>query len=207
MNPLHAHGSPSGYQYKRRGCRCAPCRAVQSTKNSAYRAAHRKELSASHAAYNAAHHAEKIVRDRAYKAAHREENRVSCRDYRAAHREEMRIYDAAYNADHRDERRAYMTTYRRANPDQTSIGSRNRRARVRGAVGSHTPTDVAAQRTRQKGKCFWCSCAVGPHYHVDHVTPLAKGGSNGPENIVVSCPSCNLAKKDKHPMDFAGVLL
>jgi 5-methylcytosine-specific restriction endonuclease McrA len=36
------------------------------------------------------------------------------------------------------------------------------------------------------------------------VVPLSRGGTNGPENIVCSCPACNHKKSDKHPMDFAG---
>ena len=64
--------------------------------------------------------------------------------------------------------------------------------------------DVAAQRTRQKGRCYWCGEKTGRHYHVDHVVPLIKGGSNGPENLVIACAACNLSKKDRHPMDFAG---
>jgi 5-methylcytosine-specific restriction endonuclease McrA len=43
-------------------------------------------------------------------------------------------------------------------------------------------------------------------YHVDHVTPLALEGSDGPENIVLACSHCNQSKGAKHPMDFAGVM-
>lgn len=49
----------------------------------------------------------------------------------------------------------------------------------------------------QRGKCHWCGIALGDDYHVDHVIPLVKGGSNGPENIVCSCPPCNLRKGAK----------
>jgi 5-methylcytosine-specific restriction endonuclease McrA len=34
------------------------------------------------------------------------------------------------------------------------------------------------------------------------VVPLSRGGSNGPENIVIACPTCNLAKKDKMPHEW-----
>lgn len=45
------------------------------------------------------------------------------------------------------------------------------------------------------------------HRHIDHVWPLSKGGSNGPENLVLACAECNLRKSAKTPMEFAGVLL
>jgi len=83
---------------------------------------------------------------------------------------------------------------------------RRRRARAISADGDHTAADIRAQYERQHGRCYWCGVKVGKKYHVDHVTPLCKGGSNGPENIVVSCTHCNHSKGAKHPMDFAGLL-
>jgi 5-methylcytosine-specific restriction endonuclease McrA len=65
---------------------------------------------------------------------------------------------------------------------------------------------VRDQYGRQRGRCYYCHEKVGDSYHVDHVIPLALGGGNGPENLVIACPRCNLTKYAKHPMDFAGVL-
>jgi len=36
--------------------------------------------------------------------------------------------------------------------------------------------------------------------HVDHITPVAKGGTNDPANLVTSCSDCNLGKSDV-PLD------
>jgi hypothetical protein len=33
--------------------------------------------------------------------------------------------------------------------------------------------------------------------HVDHVHPVAKGGTNDPENLVTACQECNLGKSSK----------
>jgi 5-methylcytosine-specific restriction endonuclease McrA len=43
---------------------------------------------------------------------------------------------------------------------------------------------------------------VGDKYHVDHVVPLSRGGSDGPENIVISCPRCNCSKSSKLPEEW-----
>lgn len=37
---------------------------------------------------------------------------------------------------------------------------------------------------------------------VDHVVPLVKGGSNGPDNLVIACSTCNLRKNDKLPHEW-----
>ena len=126
----------------------------------------------------------------AYRAEHREENRAYANAYRAAHPGECRARVAAWRAAHPEERRAY---------------GRNRRSRERGAEGTHTAADVAAQYLRQHGRCYWCKGKLD-EYHTDHVIPLILGGSNGPENLVIACPHCNVSKQAKHPMVFAGVL-
>ena len=37
---------------------------------------------------------------------------------------------------------------------------------------------------------------------VDHIVPVSRGGSNGPENIVLACWECNMAKKDQSLEEF-----
>jgi len=48
---------------------------------------------------------------------------------------------------------------------------------------------------------------LGGDYHVDHRVPIARGGSNGPENLVIACPDCNRRKNAQMPHEFAGRLL
>ena len=42
--------------------------------------------------------------------------------------------------------------------------------------------------------------------HVDHAIPTPLGGSNGPENIVITCAACNLSKGSKLPHEFSDRL-
>lgn len=37
--------------------------------------------------------------------------------------------------------------------------------------------------------CFWCKTDGATH--VDHLVPVAKGGTDDPTNLVASCASCN----------------
>ena len=97
--------------------------------------------------------------------------------------------------------------HRKLNPDLYRAKKQRRRAKERKANGVFTDKDVAIQYESQNGKCWWCGIAVGDQYHVDHRIPLAKGGSNWPENICISCPECNLKKNDKMPWEFNGRLL
>lgn len=49
--------------------------------------------------------------------------------------------------------------------------------------------------------CYWC----GEHTDQpvpDHYVPLARGGRNSIDNLVVSCPHCNSQRQDKLPDEY-----
>lgn len=198
---------------------CKICHRVQAR---AYHAVHRTEIHSRQAANYMAHRETRLARMKAYSREHGEELTAKARIWRAEHREEIATRMAAYYACHRAERDAYKNAYRASHreagrlyatayvathPEATRDRNRHRRALKAGANGTHTAEDIQAQYERQKGKCFYCQKKVGDNYHVDHVTPLSKGGGDGPENLVIACGPCNLAKHAKHPMDFCGRLL
>src|SRR3546814_5236792 len=64
--------------------------------------------------------------------------------------------------------------------------------------GEFTAEDIYAMLAAQKKKCWYCGTKLTA-YHVDHRIPLARGGSNGPENLVIACHACNLSKGAKLP--------
>jgi 5-methylcytosine-specific restriction endonuclease McrA len=43
---------------------------------------------------------------------------------------------------------------------------------------------------------------LGDNYHIDHIMPLALGGSNTDDNIQLLRQRCNNQKCAKHPVDF-----
>ena len=87
-------------------------------------------------------------------------------------------------------------------PERYAAYARNRRSKKKGNGGTHTAADVQAQYDYQGGRCFYCGVEVGEKYHVDHFMPLVLGGSNSPENLVIACPACNMAKSARHPIAF-----
>lgn len=155
----------------------------------------------------------------AYQRRYYEANRTSIAEYHRQwheeNREERAEYARLYQAKHRRKTAERQRRYRATHLAECVVRNRSRDARKRGVSGAHTAADVRAQLKRQKGRCFWgrsvnpgCAVTLRHGYHVDHVIPLAgeRATSNGPENIVLACPSCNLRKGVRDPMDFAGVL-
>lgn len=142
------------------------------------------------------------------------------RAWRLAHRDDLLEYNRLYGKVHHDERASYRRTHRAEHTAwysryeqkrntlpqrkaQHTANSRNRHARKKNAIGTHTAQQVQEQHKRQNGRCYYCRCKVrwGEH-HVDHVIPLSRGGSNDISNLVITCPSCNLKKHAKMPHEW-----
>ena len=52
---------------------------------------------------------------------------------------------------------------------------------------------------RAGGACEYCrllQAATGVTFHIDHFVPGSRGGITAMNNLVLSCPGCNLAKAD-----------
>lgn len=88
---------------------------------------------------------------------------------------------------------------RQQKPEVFRAYDENRRAAKLSAEGSHTAQDIRDQFSRQNGLCFYCDEVLDEHYHVDHVVPLTKSGSNNSDNLVCACERCNKSKSDRTP--------
>ena len=181
-------------------------RAKRSEYAAKYRATHADEIREKKHAYYEENRARELAKHKANYDANREARIEHNREYRASHLDEEKVNYARYYSEHRAAYIARAAAWGRAHPDEHRARTNRYRARKYAAPGTHTKADIAAQRTRQHGKCYWCGENVGRHYHVDHVIPISKGGSNGPENIVIACAPCNLGKGAKMPWEFGGRL-
>lgn len=132
--------------------------------------------------------------------------RAAARRWQHANKERHAATNRAWQRANLDKCREANRKCYRANPKKKLAAVHAYQARKSGNGGTHTQTDVQTQYKRQKARCFYCHKPLGEQYDIDHVVPLALGGSNGPENLVVACPLCNGRKHAKHPMDFAGIL-
>jgi 5-methylcytosine-specific restriction endonuclease McrA len=105
---------------------------------------------------------------------------------------------------------AKSVAWANAHPEEISAQRRNSRARRRAAEGTFSAKDIQRIIEAQKGKCAICREKVGDKFQVDHITPIAKGGSNWPKNLQVVCRSCNGKKHARDPikhMQSLGFLL
>lgn len=87
-----------------------------------------------------------------------------------------------------------------------------------GQGGSYTPEELERFRARKSpvrdlltakqrnniferdgGKCAYCKGVIlyDEPWHIDHIKPVSKGGTNDPKNLTLSCVACNLKKANK----------
>lgn len=56
---------------------------------------------------------------------------------------------------------------------------------------------------KNKGRCAICGKFVSyDRFTIDHIIPLAKGGTNAMDNLQVACSVCNHIKQDILPEDL-----
>lgn len=82
---------------------------------------------------------------------------------------------------------------------QVGGGESRRYARLRAAAGAASKEQVDARMAFYGGVCWICREATADC--VDHVKPIAKGGSKWPANLRPACTPCNSRKRDRWPFD------
>ncbi len=124
-----------------------------------------------------------------------EDRRVFSRD---RHR---RIYNRRMVRDARDHQSAVRNGKDGGNP-LLRRGSVPKDQRVRPFRRSDNPAKTLRIFKAGGGRCHWCACElvfesdtlVPNLFHVDHLLPIADGGTNADSNLVSACALCNHAR-------------
>jgi 5-methylcytosine-specific restriction endonuclease McrA len=104
----------------------------------------------------------------------------------------------ARNADRENANKIVMD-WRRRNPHANT----NQKAKRRGASGRHDKNDLVRIREFQNDCCGQCRRNLEGSGQLDHIMPIALGGSNWPSNLQWLCAPCNRAKHDQDPREYA----
>jgi 5-methylcytosine-specific restriction endonuclease McrA len=163
-------------------------RAAWRAHTAAYRAAHPERVRASKAAYDAKY----PEREKARKAA-----------WWTAHPEKVGIYGAARYSKDPEKEKDRINAWKKANPEKVKAHKAKRLAREKINGGKLSPDIVPKLLSLQRGKCAICKKALKKTgHHLDHVVPLVRGGKHTDSNVQLTCPKCNINKRDKDPISF-----
>ena len=180
----------SSTAHRHRGCRCDVCRSYAAHLSRLYRQRRKPEV-----------HPPKP--DPRSQAEQRERRLAHGKAYRAKNRDRLNQATKEWKARNADMNKEALKNWRANNPDRVAGHHRRRRARKQSAGGAHTPEDVRLLYQRQRGKCFNCNARLASGYHVDHIQPLSRGGTDDPVNLQLLCPFCNMSKGSRDPIEWA----
>jgi 5-methylcytosine-specific restriction endonuclease McrA len=124
---------------------------------------------------------------------------------RLLNREKKREYDKQYAIANSAKKVENAKAWIKANPDKraTITFSYDGRRRAKTKQGDSTKAIRAWVESARK-VCYWCNTKCADDYHSDHYQPLSKGGEHRISNLVIACPTCNLRKNAKDPLEFAA---
>jgi len=131
--------------------------------------------------------------------------------------EKSKACQKRYNDNNKEKRRAVGRRWYQKNKEKakarsatyfkTPKGRLVKRAcdnKRRGAGGTFTAEDIKDLYATQGGRCYYCSVEIESGYHIEHMTPLSRGGRNDVSNICLACAPCNLQKHTKTAEEFKG---
>jgi len=184
---------------------CKPCVSAISAKR---REANKEKLRAQWAAWRDANRERIAANGKRYNLENKDKVTEYRKKYYVENKESILAVGAKYRADNPEAQKARNARWAKANPEKCAAKTRRRRALKMAAEGTHTRQDIDKLFLLQKGKCASCTIKLiksGKNiYHVDHIMPLTKGGGDGPDNLQLLCPGCNIKKNAKDPLDWAN---
>lgn len=144
-------------------------------------------------------HAEYMKR---WRAANPEAAAAIDRKSKTLHADAKASRDKSYYQRNTASRKKQAREWAQRNPEKRAAMRATRRARAVQSGGRITAARIEALFQLQRGKCACCGASLAGGYQVDHIMPLALGGSNSDDNIQLLRPACNNLKRAKHPVDF-----
>ncbi|MCK9361638.1 HNH endonuclease [Patescibacteria group bacterium] len=154
----------------------------------------------------------------AWRAANRERMLATCSAYNLKRKEAMAEYRRNMYASDPEKYRARAREYAKSNPEKVKRyreeHREERRIRKYDRIalenkGGKLSKDIIQKLWKvQKGRCPVCKADLKETgYHLDHIVPLKPrtgepAGKHEDANMQLTCPTCNLKKFNKNPIQF-----
>lgn len=131
------------------------------------------------------------------------------RDYYAKNRGKILSQKVEYDARTKKQKSEYRKKYKDTLIGRIVIRLNNlkRKNTIRlVSDGSITKKEIIKMMQAQGCKCVYCPQKIQDNFHIDHKTPLSRGGRHTLSNAQLLCPPCNIKKRDKTHEEFLAIL-
>jgi 5-methylcytosine-specific restriction endonuclease McrA len=122
---------------------------------------------------------------------------------------ELREYNRRYALEHPGWKARVMRIARQKYPERYKAIIHKRIALKNAAPGEYIADDVKRMYAEQDGMCAYCGIRIfmdiPKDVHVDHVLPLSRGGTNYPDNLLLTCSTCNQSKGGRTVTEWASI--
>ena len=141
-------------------------------------------------------------RKRQYRIANREHRNKRRKERYLLNKEKEKTNQKEWYVQNKTKHYENGQKWRANNKEKTSQHRSKRRALVNGSKVHYTAKDVTRVYHHHRGRCFYCGEKISKNYHIEHIIPLSRGGSNGCGNITIACIVCNSKKGQKYIMEW-----
>lgn len=194
------HGSRACYK---RGCRCELCAEANRLYYAHYRENNRERVRK--------HNKEWKARNPGYDHRYYEENleqfKVKKKQYAEEHRNEKKAYEVRYYIENIEKFKAKARAWEQNNRERyrelTRKSASNRLARKKNQFVESIDPQVVFER--DEGICGICDKPIIGKFHIDHITPISKGGLHAYDNVQTAHPTCNMRKGSKFQEEICQI--
>jgi hypothetical protein len=120
---------------------------------------------------------------------------------------------AVWRSQNRARHIANVLDWQRRNPEKVrAYDTKKTNKRRAQKLATRTEADapaylaiVKAVKSARRMSCYWCNKPTPKNRRqIDHIIPLAKGGTDTVLNLCLSCLTCNASRKAKLPHEYNG---
>lgn len=124
--------------------------------------------------------------------------------YSKANRCKERARCKSWRESNKDKYKESQRNWEKNNGEKRRLMASHRRAAIAKAGGVYTIDQIHEMLINQNYICAdqHCESSLRDGYHIDHIVPLCKGGSNYISNIQCLCQRCNTSKGGKMPSEW-----
>jgi 5-methylcytosine-specific restriction endonuclease McrA len=136
-------------------------------------------------------------RQKAWRQANLDHSREYFRQWRRENQERATLFSRRWRLSNPEAHAEAGRQWCKNNPVKRLAIAARYRARLVSAPGSFTEDDIERLLEQQGYHCNGCGTDLLRRFHVDHIIPLSRHGTNWPDNLQCLCHPCNTSKGDK----------